>query len=194
VGILITHKVKDYDAWKPAFDAHEQGRKDAGLVAHALLRDPAKKSVSIWAGAYDLAKPQEMLGSEEMKQTMKDAGVIGKPTIMPMNIVAMSPPVEGAPTPTAGAIIDHKVKDFAAFKTVFDGAEQVRQDAGIVGWAVNQNPEDPNHVYVWVEAAEKEKLQAFLKSKELKDRMKEAGIKGAPKITQLDVVEWKMYQ
>ena len=34
--LMVTHKVKDWDAWKKEFDDHKQARMDAGLIDRGL--------------------------------------------------------------------------------------------------------------------------------------------------------------
>ncbi len=194
-SVIVTHKVKDFAAWKTAFDAHEQARKDAGFMGHAIMIDSAKPdTVSLWLPTNDLAKAEAFGTSPELKKTMKDAGVVGKPTMMYMNHVAMSPPSADGSMPKYGAVMDHKVKDFAAWKTAFDADDQARKDGGITGYAVSQDPKDPNHVTVWLESSDKDKLTAMTTSKELAAKMKAAGVKGKPKTTIVENGEFKMYQ
>jgi quinol monooxygenase YgiN len=192
LGMVVTHKVKDYAAWKPVFDSDEQARKDAGIVAHGVMREVKKPNVvAVWAGYADQAKVDAMFASEPMKAKMKEAGVQGKPTMLVFKHVESSPPSDKQPK--FGAMIEHSVKDFAAWKTAFDSHDQTRKDAGIIGYAVSQDVKDPNKVYVWLEAEDQAKLDEFLKSKDLKAKMKEAGVKGAPKVTVYELVEFKMY-
>src|SRR3972149_10770784 len=94
---LLLHKVKDYDAWKTAFDAGEQARKDAGIVAHSISRDQGNpKLIGVWVATEDLSKVESFIASADLKKTMKDAGVIGKPTAVYMKHADMSAPTEGA--------------------------------------------------------------------------------------------------
>jgi quinol monooxygenase YgiN len=192
LGSIVTHKVKDYAAWKTAFDSDEQARKDAGITAVCVMKDVKKpNTVSVWAAYSDQSKVDAMFASDGMKAKMKEGGVVGKPTMIGLKHVAMSPPSDKQPK--FGAAIVHKVKDFAAWKTGFDAHDQARKDAGIVGWAVSQDPKDPNQVVVWLEAEDQTKLDAFFQSKELKAAMKEAGVIGAPKVTVYEIAEFKMY-
>ena len=192
LGMVVTHKVKDYAAWKPVFDSDEQARKDASITGHAVMKDVKKpNTVSVWAGYSDQAKVDAMFNSDAMKAKMKEGGAQGKPTVIALKHVAMSPPSDKQPK--FGAIIVHSVKDFAAWKTAFDAHDQMRRDAGIIGYAVSQDPKDPNLVTVWLEAEEQAKLDEFLKNKDLKAKMKEAGVKGAPKTTVYELLEFKAY-
>jgi quinol monooxygenase YgiN len=193
LSALVTHKVKDYAAWKTVFDTDEQARKDAGMVGHCLMRDVKKpNTVTIWAPYSDQAKIDGLMGSDAMKAKMKEGGVQGKPTIVPLKHVSMSPPTESK-QPKFGAIVTQTVKDFDAWKTGFEAGDQMRKDAGITGYAVSQDPKDAKIVTVWLEADDQAKLEEFMKSKDLKAKMKEAGVVGAPKVTVYEILEFKMY-
>jgi quinol monooxygenase YgiN len=39
VTLVIHHRVRDYDAWKSAFDQHEQVRRSHGELEHRVYRD-----------------------------------------------------------------------------------------------------------------------------------------------------------
>ena len=52
----------------------------------------------------------------------------------------------------------------------------------------------PKHVTLWLEADDKDKLTAFLASKDLAAKNKAAGVKGKPKQTIVETGEMKMYQ
>lgn len=191
---VVTFKVKDFAAWKPVFDSGEQLRKDAGALGHAISRDTTKgDTVQLWVPTADTAKLAAAYDTPEMKAKLKEAGVIGKPKVTPLAHAEMSPPT-GAAMPKFGALSDVKVKDYAAWKAIFDADKQVRTDAGVASYAISQDPKDPNHVYLWLEGDDKDKLDTYLKSKELKARNKEAGVKGAPKTSLFENVEMKMYQ
>jgi quinol monooxygenase YgiN len=190
---VVTFKVKDYAAFKTAFDGAEQTRKDSGALGHALSRDVVKgDTIQVWIPTADTAKIEASYATPETKKALKDAGVVGKVTVTPLAHAEMSPPTGGA-MPKFGAIVDTKVKDYAAWKAIFDADKQVRTDAGVASYAISQNPKDPNHVMVWLEGDDKDKLDTYLKSKELKARNKEAGVKGAPKVAIYENVEMKMY-
>jgi hypothetical protein len=84
-SVLLTHKVKDFAAWKPVFDADEPARKSAGIVGHGIMTDPAKPGViTLWLPTNDLDKALAFGASPELKAKMKEAGVIGKPAIVTM--------------------------------------------------------------------------------------------------------------
>ena len=190
---LVLHNVKAFDAWKPVFDAEEQVRKDAGFMGHGLARvvdNPGR--VMVWLPTDDLDQAQAFTKSKELKAKMKEAGVVGAPTISLLNIVENEPSHDAAAK--YGAIVTHKVADYDGFKAVFDDSADIMTAASIVGHSVAQDATNPNLVTVWVEATDLDKLKAFLNGKDIKAKMKEAGVKGPPTITVVETGEMKFYQ
>lgn len=79
--LIVTHKVKDWDAWKTGFDSHKQARLDAGLTDRAVgykLGD--NKSVSIVFAVADMKKAEDFSKSPDLKEKMEKGGVEGPPT------------------------------------------------------------------------------------------------------------------
>ena len=85
--LMMTHKVKDWDAWKKEFDSHKQVRLDAGLIDRALgySVDDKQQAVIVFA-VTDMAKAKAFLQSADLKDKMEKAGVVGKPTSFFYNI------------------------------------------------------------------------------------------------------------
>ncbi len=78
--VLVRHRVKDFDAWKPHFDGDEGVRKEAGLRVAKLMRntdDP--QEVWILFEASNVEAARGMSRSDELRQVMEAAGVIDKP-------------------------------------------------------------------------------------------------------------------
>ena len=84
--IPIRHKVADFGKWKPVYDAHTSARAAAGLKEERLLRniDNPNKVVLLFS-AQDLNKPKEFAGSDDLRQRMREAGVIDKPDVWFLN-------------------------------------------------------------------------------------------------------------
>lgn len=83
----VTHKVKDYDAWKKSFDDHKKVRMDAGLIDRTISRnfdDP--NTVTVVFAVTDEKKARDFSKSKELKEKMDAAGVVGPPTIHFYNI------------------------------------------------------------------------------------------------------------
>jgi hypothetical protein len=88
--LMVTHKVKDWDAWKKEFDDHKQTRIDAGLIDRGIGHDvDDNHQVSVVFAVTDMAKAKAFLQSKDLKDKMDKAGVEGKPVSFFYNIVQM---------------------------------------------------------------------------------------------------------
>jgi len=191
-GILVVHKVKDYDAWKTGFDAGVQARKDAGMSGHSLMRGAADPNlVAIWAPVGDIEKAKAFFGNKALKDKMKQSGVLGKPEVSYSSVVAtqMDPKKQGL----AGALVTAKVKDFEAFKTAFDAHAQARSEAGVVGYGLSQDATDKTVTYVYLQSEDAAKLKTYVDAKETKQAWREAGVVGQAKVTLVQEGEMVMY-
>jgi hypothetical protein len=84
--VIVRHKVKDFAAWKPAFQAHEAARAAVGLTNPRLFRstdDPGE--VVILFDAADLGSAKAFAASDELKSAMTTAGVVDRPDIYFLN-------------------------------------------------------------------------------------------------------------
>jgi hypothetical protein len=81
--VMVTHKVKDFDAWLKVFDSEgTANRASQGLIDVVLARGIADSSiVQLVFDIKDLAKAKASIFSEEKKKLMTGAGVIGVPKI-----------------------------------------------------------------------------------------------------------------
>lgn len=80
--VIMTHKVKDFDAWLAAFDQGKSMRTAAGLTDVLISRnidDPSM--VQIVDDIADLGKAKAFVASKILQERMKMAGVIGKPEV-----------------------------------------------------------------------------------------------------------------
>jgi hypothetical protein len=77
--VMIRHKVKDFNKWKAAYDAHGPARSGAGLNERCLLRNTkSRNDVFILFVAKDLARAKAFCASADLRAAMKKAGVTGK--------------------------------------------------------------------------------------------------------------------
>jgi hypothetical protein len=81
--VLVTHKVKDYAAWKKAFDADgAEKRKSFGLIDVVISRSLAdSNTVHLVFDVSDMAKAKARMNDPELKKIMTDAGVVGAPKV-----------------------------------------------------------------------------------------------------------------
>ncbi|MBI4300450.1 MAG: cyclase [Chloroflexi bacterium] len=90
--LLVRHKVADFSNWKPIFDEHEPTRANAGSQGGLLFRsvdDPNEVFVLLEWDAQSRAR--EFAQSEDLRQAMDRAGVLGPPDVYFMDIVERLP-------------------------------------------------------------------------------------------------------
>ena len=83
-------------------------------------------------------------------------------------------------------LIQHQVKDYAAWKKVFDSAFEFRKSSGELSAEVYRDASDPNKLTVMNKWNSLENAQKFLHSPELMATMEKAGVAGAPTVTFLN--------
>ena len=82
VRIFVRHSVRDYNAWKRAYNAFNKERRKMGVKRHAVFRAVANpRDVTIFHDFETLTKARKFVGSRRLKQVMKAAGVRGAPKI-----------------------------------------------------------------------------------------------------------------
>ena len=80
--IIVRSDVRDYSDWLPLYTAHLPVRAAAGLVDRHVLQDvDDPNKVTIIFGAEDLDRAKEFIDSAEIRETMREHGVLGKPDI-----------------------------------------------------------------------------------------------------------------
>ena len=84
------------------------------------------------------------------------------------------------------AIVRHNVKDFDAWKKVFDEDGVNRKIASSKGGQVFRSLDDPNNVFILIEYDDLDKAKKFFNSDGLKEAMKKAGVVGKPDIYLMD--------
>ncbi len=194
VFAMVRHKVEDFDKWKTAFDGHEEARIAAGSIAHYLYRDAADESfVIVGVAGGSIEKAQEFLGSDDLKNDMKEAGVVGEPEIWLFEPGDSKAAPEGA-EPQAHAFIIHKVKDYDPWKKAFDDHDAKRVEAGIIGHDLGRAVGDENTIGIHFSLGDQEKAKAFIESEDLKKVMADAGVEGKPTILMANPVETKTYE
>lgn len=190
---VVIHEVKDYDAWKPVFDGDIEARKQAGITGEGVMRGvPNDKLVAVYLPATDPEKVKTLTTSKELKDKMKEGGVKGKPTVLIFKDAGgkMAPPDK---TGLYGAILQYNVKDFAAFKTALEGQEQARGAAGIIGYGLGQSVDKETQAFLYLQSDDSAKIKTYLDAKETKAAMKDAGVKGQPKVTMVQEGTMVMY-
>lgn len=80
--LVVHHKVRDYAAWRPAYDAHEPARVASGITNGRVFRkaeDP--NELVILLDVADVDRARAWAAGADLKATMQNAGVLGEPVI-----------------------------------------------------------------------------------------------------------------
>ena len=80
--LAVQLTIGDYAEWRPVFDKHKPLRDKAGMRNVRVYRDADNpKELIVWGEAGDAANARAALGGDEIKNAMKEAGVVGPPKI-----------------------------------------------------------------------------------------------------------------
>jgi quinol monooxygenase YgiN len=83
----------------------------------------------------------------------------------------------------ATLIVHLKVKEYPAFRQVFDNATSTRTRFGGTGHKVYQSPSDPNEITIFSEWKSVEQAKVYASSNEIKEALKNAGVISQPDLT-----------
>jgi hypothetical protein len=176
----ISHTVKDYGTWRPAFDADSVYRKGSGLEKLVVGQGQDKPNdIFIALMASDVKKAKDFSADPRLKEVMGQAGVISKPDIQYFRVIRMN--VESKET--KWVIVTHKVKNFDKWLKAYDGeGKQKRASEGMIDVALARGVDDPNLVQIVFDITDLDKAKAAIFSEEKKKLMTSAGVQGVPKI------------
>ena len=83
-------------------------------------------------------------------------------------------------------VTNHKVEDYAKWKTQFDQALDTRRAGGEKGYQIFYTKGEPNKLVTFFKWDNLDNAQKYFESKELKEVMKRAGVAGQPEIQFLE--------
>ena len=184
--LIIQEKVANFAKWKPMYESNDSIRRSYGLSNYIIGRGMSDSNkLVVILRMDDPNKAKELTASQGMKDRMKKAGV-SNPTFSYLNVVLNdSTPIEQ----TARVMMTHKVKDWDAWKKVFDSHKQARIDAGLIDRGLGYSVDDNHMVSIVFAITDMAKAKAFLSSPDLKAKMTEAGVEGAPTSVFYNIVQ-----
>jgi hypothetical protein len=184
--MIVIHKVANFTKWLPIYESYDSLRLANGLHSAMLARGTKDTNmVMVVARMDDAAKAKEFAASPGLKDAMKKSGVTGAPTISYLDMQMLDTTVTG----TSRMLITHKVKDWDAWKKVFDADKPNRMTAGLTDRALGYSVGDNHSVTMAFVISDMKKAEDFSKSPELKKKMEEAGVEGPPTFFYYTVVK-----
>ena len=85
--------------------------------------------------------------------------------------------------------VKHKVRDYKAWKSVFDNFGETRKSAGEKSFQICHEEDNPNDLNLMFEWDNDENARSFMTSSELKNTMQKAGVLEHPQIHFLKEVD-----
>ena len=80
-------------------------------------------------------------------------------------------------------IVQHTVRDYDAWKAVFDEHQAVRTRHGATGHLLYRGADDPNEITIVNQFPSREQAEAFAADPSLKEAMERGGVISEPRIT-----------
>jgi hypothetical protein len=90
-------------------------------------------------------------------------------------------------------IMQERVRDYQAWKTVFDRAEPFRIRHGCSGHVILRNDSDANDLTVHLRFPSREAIDGFLADPQLMANMERAGVEGRPRVSLAREEETQLY-
>ena len=175
--MIVISKVANYAKWLPYYESHDSVRLASGLHNSLVCRGTKdSNTVMVVLKMDDAAKAKEFAASPGLKEGMKKSGVVGPPTISYVDIQMLDTTVTGA----SRVLVTHKVKDWDAWKKIFDADKPNRVAAGLADRAFGYSIGDNHSVTIALAVSDMKKAEDFSKSPELKKKMEEGGVVGPP--------------
>lgn len=170
--VFLKHKVADYSAWRPAYDADAPTRTEVGLKEMGVYRnaDDENMILIVWE-TDDTNALKAMLESPDLADKMKKAGVTSKPEAW------IGKSLQGG---MGTVFLRHKVADYSAWRPLYDADAPKRMEAGLQEMGVYRDVDDENMILVVWGAEDGNALKAMLESADLAEKMKEAGVTSEP--------------
>jgi hypothetical protein len=186
--VIVRHKVANFSKWKMGYEGHDSARRAAGLTNYGLARGAGKDSntVMIFLKADNIVKAKEFASSTDLADVMKKSGVTGPRVINYIDVVMDD---NSQISQTDRVMVTHKVKDWYIWKRVFDSHKQARIDAGLIDRGLGHTSGDTHNVSAVFAITDMAKAKAFIASKDLKDKMAEAGVEGPPTFFYYNIVQ-----
>lgn len=82
----------------------------------------------------------------------------------------------------ATTVVLHHVKDYQAWRQVYDSVATIQKAGGVVAESVYQGKGDPNSVLILHRFATMDAAETFFANPELREAMQRGGVEGAPRI------------
>ena len=175
---VMMHKVANYSKWLAGYEAGDSMRLSYGVHNYVLARGVKDSNmVMVAVKIDDTAKAKAFMTAPGLKAAMQKAGVIGSPAISFLDVQTQD---TSANTASTRLMVTHKVKDWDAWKKVYDEDKPNRMNAGLSDRLLAYNIGDNHMVTMVLLVSDMKKAEDFSKSPALKAKMEAGGVEGPP--------------
>jgi len=183
-AMRITHSVRDFSEWLKVYK--EVSDSNSLISLYVSPENPNLVTVYEFTSSHEEARKK--FDSEQMRRTMKRAGVSSEPVITYFDIKYRR---NASSKKMYRVEITHDVEDYDTWKKVFDTGEQRRINAGLELRGIFLDADNPTMVGVVLATDNVEKLREMMASEEFQKIKKEAGIASKEMILVLKVPDVK---
>jgi len=171
--MVVTHKVRDFNSWKAAYDAHDSMRLASGIHSYVVGRGAKDTSMVLVATKVDdVNKAKDFAKSASLKQAMQKSGVVGAPTVRYSVMVYQDTAKINTKLRSSTMFT---VKDWDRWQHSFDSTRQLPTDNGLVVRAYGHDVDDNHKVVIVTAITDTAKAMAYWKSDLLKQRRAQSG-------------------
>jgi len=176
----IQHEVEDFDKWLAVYN--EKSGEAGRISVYRMNDNPNVVVLFRWTMSHEEAKAN--LESAETKATMAEAGVIGEPTFTYYDMKYAN---DQPSTKMYRIGLSHEVKDYDAWKPLFDEDAPRREEAGMELRAISTDADNPNMVNIMFATDDISAVEEMMSSEDLKAKMEAAGVISEPTVMILKV-------
>jgi hypothetical protein len=185
--LIIQHKVSNFSNWKSMYDLYDSIRQSYGLHNYVIGRGINDTNVVVvFLKMEDMQHAKELFNTSYLKNSMEKAVIVGVPIFMYLDVVYND---SSFIDQTARIMVTHKVKEYTAWKKIYDEQKPERIKAGLIDRGIGYSLDDNNLVGIVLAVTDFKKASVYGNSPDLKDKMMAAGVNGPPTFFYYNIVQ-----
>lgn len=180
VFVVFGHEVEDYDVWKQVHQDMDVVREEWGITDAYIMQGAQEDSV-VWMmmTAPGETAARGFMVDPNLARIMETQGVEGE-VYRAILASGYTNSLDPADFPSR-VIVQHEVRDFDAWKRVFDGHTGSRQRVGLADLYVSYPIGDSNDVHMMFGVTDEATLVEYMSSAPLRAAMRLSGVVGEPR-------------